>query len=151
MIQNSNLEEMYASGIVAAAFVEVGMELEFVSKELARDVELFTADYDDVLAIEDLLCDNGGESTCECQHNGNGVEERMCTQEVTLAVDDNGFLKGSHLRLTDGGDGVEFPEGRGGGVGGGGGGDVPLWTVTDYTRRNCNSDVNSHVPCPETG
>lgn len=40
------------------------MELEFVSEELARDVELFAADYDDVLAIEDLLGDNGGESTC---------------------------------------------------------------------------------------
>jgi hypothetical protein len=59
----------YASGIVAAAFVEVGMELEFVSEELARDVELFAADYDNVLAIENLLGDNGGESTCGCQYN----------------------------------------------------------------------------------
>jgi hypothetical protein len=44
------------------------MELEFVSEELARDVELFASDYDDVLAIENLLGDNRGESTCGCQY-----------------------------------------------------------------------------------
>lgn len=56
----------YASGIVAAAFVEVGMELEFISEEFSRDVEFLTADYDDVLTIENLLGDNGGESTWSC-------------------------------------------------------------------------------------
>jgi len=54
----------YASGIVATAFVEVGMEFEFVSEKFSRDVEFLAADYDDVLSIEDLLGDNGGEPAC---------------------------------------------------------------------------------------
>jgi hypothetical protein len=45
------------------------MELELVSEELARDVEFFAADYDNVLPIENLLGDNRGESTCGRQNS----------------------------------------------------------------------------------
>jgi hypothetical protein len=34
------------------------MKFEFVSEEFSGDVELLTADYDDMLAIENLLCDS---------------------------------------------------------------------------------------------
>ena len=53
----------YPSGIVATTFAEVGVELEFVSEELSRDVEVLAADHDDVLPVEDLFGDGRGKTT----------------------------------------------------------------------------------------
>jgi len=39
------------------------MELEFVSEELAGDVEVLAADDNDMLAVEDLLGDSRGKTT----------------------------------------------------------------------------------------
>jgi hypothetical protein len=52
------LAGMYASGVVTATFSEVCMELEFISEEFSRDVKVFTTDYDDMLTIENLFCDD---------------------------------------------------------------------------------------------
>ena len=42
-------------------------------EEFAGDVELFASDDDDLLAVEELLCDSAGETT----------------EEVSLAIDDD--------------------------------------------------------------
>lgn len=39
------------------------MELEFVSEELSRDVEILAADYNDMLTVEDLFGDGRGKTT----------------------------------------------------------------------------------------
>lgn len=51
----------------------------FCAEEFAGDVQGFAADHDDLLAIEELLCDDTGKTT----------------EQVSLAVDDN--LKKSML------------------------------------------------------
>jgi hypothetical protein len=39
------------------------MELEFISEEFSRDIEILTADYNNVLTVENLFGDSGGETT----------------------------------------------------------------------------------------
>ena len=39
------------------------MELEFVSEELSRDVEVLATDYNDMLTVENLLGDGRGKTT----------------------------------------------------------------------------------------
>ena len=39
------------------------MELELVAEEFSGDVDVFTADDDNVLSIEDLFGDGGGKTT----------------------------------------------------------------------------------------
>jgi len=64
--------------------MKVGMELEFISEELSRNIEFFTTDYDDMLAVEDLLCDDGGETTwtglagCYFAEHGSGGVPKRC-------------------------------------------------------------------------
>ena len=40
------------------------MELEFISEEFSGNIEILATDYDDMLTIENLFGDNGGETTC---------------------------------------------------------------------------------------
>ena len=53
----------YPSRVVTTTFAEVCMELEFITEEFSRDVDVFTTDYDDMLSIEDLFGDCGGKTT----------------------------------------------------------------------------------------
>ena len=104
----------YASGIVAAAFVEVGMELEFISEEFSRDVEFLAADYDDVLTIENLFGDNG----CKSAWHRSATDDmawREVPKRCPLPSMTTVFSK--VVILLKGGAG-EIPKGRGGGDGG---------------------------------
>jgi hypothetical protein len=53
----------------------------FSTEEFARDVEGLSSDDDDLLAVQKLLCNCAGETT----------------EQVSLAVDDNDWLKGRHI------------------------------------------------------
>jgi len=52
----------YSSWVVTTTFLEVGVELEFIPEEFARDVDVLAADYNDMLTIEDLFGDGRGET-----------------------------------------------------------------------------------------
>lgn len=71
------MERTTPSWVVSSHLAQVGMVLQLSAEELAGDVEGLGADDNDLLAVEQLLCDNTGEST----------------EEVTLAIDDDNRLE----------------------------------------------------------
>jgi hypothetical protein len=58
---------------VALSRTAVGLGHTFGSEELARDIERLTSDDNNLLAVQELFCDDAGEAT----------------KQVTLAVNDN--------------------------------------------------------------
>ena len=58
-----SVKERYASRIVTTTFTEVGVEFEFISEEFSGNVEVLATDYNDMLSIENLFCDGGGETS----------------------------------------------------------------------------------------
>lgn len=84
LVENSGgsaeVEGTTASGVVTGDLSEVGVVLELRTEELARDVKSLTADNNNLLAAQELLGDNGGESA----------------KEVALAIDDDNLLEARH-------------------------------------------------------
>lgn len=79
---SAEVEGTTAGRVETGHLAEVGVVLELRAEELARDVEGFAADNDDLLAVEELLGNNGGEAT----------------EEVALAIDDDNRLEGRHRK-----------------------------------------------------
>lgn len=77
---SAEVERATAGRVETGHLAEVGVVLELRAEELARDVEGLAADNDNLLAVEELLSDNGGETT----------------EEVALAIDDDNWLEGRH-------------------------------------------------------
>lgn len=67
------LERTTTGGVETGLLAEEGLVLELGAEELAGDVEGFTSDDDNLLAVEKLLGDNAGQAT----------------EEVSLAVNDD--------------------------------------------------------------
>ena len=61
---------------------EEGLVLELCAEEAARDVEVFSTDDDNALAIQKLLCDNGGKAP----------------EQVSLSVNDNNLKTDGWIR-----------------------------------------------------
>lgn len=77
---STEVEGTSAGGVVTGHLSQVGVVLEFCTEELARDVERFTADNNDLLTAEELLSDNAGKSA----------------KEMALAIDDDNRLERRH-------------------------------------------------------
>jgi len=84
---SAEVEGTNASGVVSGHLAQIGMVLELSAEELARDVEGFAADDNDLLTVEELLGDNAGKTT----------------KEVALAVNDNNRLERRHRTVSFGG------------------------------------------------
>jgi hypothetical protein len=76
----AEVEGTPAGGVVSGHLAQVGVVLELRAEELARDVQSLAADDDDLLTIEELLGNDGGETA----------------KEVALAIDDDNRLEGRH-------------------------------------------------------
>ena len=76
----AEVEGATAGGVVSGHLAQVGVVLELRAEELARDVEGLAADNNNLLTIEKLLSDDGGETA----------------KEVALAIDDDNRLEGRH-------------------------------------------------------
>lgn len=70
--------------VVSGCLSEVGVVLELVAEELARDVESLTSHNNNVLAVQDLLGHSGGKTS----------------KEMALAVDNNNWLESAHFCLS---------------------------------------------------
>ena len=77
---SAEVEGTTAGGVVTGDLSEVGVVLELRTEELARDVKSLTADNNNLLAAQELLGDNGGESA----------------KEMALAIDDDNLLEARH-------------------------------------------------------
>jgi hypothetical protein len=81
----------YPCRVVTTTFTKIGMELEFISEKLSRDVEILATDHDDMLTIEDLFCDSRGKTAWRSEKKGKNY-----TKKMAFPVDDNSFLEGGH-------------------------------------------------------
>ncbi|KAH3658858.1 hypothetical protein OGATHE_006584 [Ogataea polymorpha] len=84
LVQNSGWgSEMERSsvGVESSSLSQVVVVLQFVSEEFTRDVESLTSHNDNLLAVEKLLGNSGGQSS----------------QQVSFSVNDNNLLKRAHL------------------------------------------------------
>lgn len=81
--RSTEMEGATTGRIVTGHLAEVGVVFELRAEELARDVEGFAADNNDLLAIEKLLGDSAGETA----------------KQVTFAVNDDDRLEGRHPEI----------------------------------------------------
>lgn len=72
--------ERSLGSVVSGGLSQVVVELQFVSEELTGDVQGFTSHHGDLLAVQQLLGDNRGQTT----------------QQVALSVDDDNRWKIRH-------------------------------------------------------
>lgn len=69
------------SSVVSAGLSKVVVELQLVSEELTGDVQELASDHGNLLAVQQLLGDDGGQTT----------------QQVALSVDDDNWFEVRHV------------------------------------------------------
>ena len=75
------------------------MEFEFVSEEFARDIEFLTADYNDVLPVENLFGDGRGETTWACERGIRRIIPRRCPLPSMTTVFSKVVISGGSLAI----------------------------------------------------
>lgn len=79
----TEMERTSTGWVVSGHLSEVGVVLELRTEELSRDVQGLTSYNDDLLAVEQLLCNSACKST----------------KKVTLGIDRDDWLEGRHRVL----------------------------------------------------
>lgn len=66
------------SWVNVATFAQVGQKLDFVSVEVAREVQLLAAHHDHLAALQQVLGDNGGQTAKQmaASIDNNGLQEK---------------------------------------------------------------------------
>lgn len=75
------------SWVYVATLAQVGQELDFVSVEMAREVQLLAAHHSHLAALQQILGDNGGQAAKQmaASIDNNGLKEEKKT--ITKTID----------------------------------------------------------------
>lgn len=81
--------ERTTSWVHVATLAQVGQELDFVSVEVAREVQLLAAHHSHLAALQQILGDNGGQAAKQmaASIDNNGLKDRVKKKTITITTD----------------------------------------------------------------